>query len=144
MKERFQDVIKSFFVSTVLINVAMFVCGMAFKPQQMFGYEVMLYPLLYGFLASIPNFFLYAKKERSVKQTIRHEILQIILIILIIELFMFAGKPMTEELVCVAAGVAVSIAVVFIAVKGILYCLDLKTARRMTEQLKQFQERVRE
>ena len=54
MKERIIETAKYFFISTVLINVAMYVTGSLFAPDQKFGYEVLIYPLIYGFLACIP------------------------------------------------------------------------------------------
>lgn len=139
MKDRIQDILKSFFVSTALINVAMYVCGSLFRPDQRFGYEVFLYPLIYGFLATVPNFIMYSKKELSVKQTVIREMINILLIVAIIELFMFGGKDMSNELCVQAISVAVSIVVVYMGVVFIMYILDLKTARRLTDQLKVFQ-----
>ena len=139
MKDRIQDILKSFFVSTALINVAMYVCGSLFRPDQRFGYEVFLYPLIYGFLATIPNFIMYSKKEMTVKQTVIREMINILLIVAIIELFMFGGKDMSNELCVQAISVAVSIVVVYMGVVFIMYILDLKTARRLTDQLRVFQ-----
>lgn len=139
MKDRIQDILKSFFVSTALINVAMYVCGSLFRPDQRFGYEVFLYPLIYGFLATVPNFIMYSKKELSVKQTVIREMINILLIVAIIELFMFGGKDMSNELCVQAISVAVSIVVVYMGVVFIMYILDLKTARRLTDQLRVFQ-----
>ncbi|MBP5746693.1 MAG: DUF3021 family protein [Lachnospiraceae bacterium] len=139
MKDRIQDILKSFFVSTALINVAMYVCGSLFRPDQRFGYEVFLYPLIYGFLATIPNFIMYSKKELTVKQAVIREMVNILLIVAIIELFMFGGKDMSNELCVQAISVAVSIVVVYMGVVFIMYILDLKTARRLTDQLRVFQ-----
>lgn len=139
MKDRIQDILKSFFVSTALINVAMYVCGSLFRPDQRFGYEVFLYPLIYGFLATVPNFIMYSKKEMTVKQTVIREMINILLIVAIIELFMFGGKDMSNELCVQAISVAVSIVVVYMGVVFIMYMLDLKTARRLTDQLRVFQ-----
>ncbi len=144
MKDRIQDILKSFFVSTVLINVAMFACGSIFRPDQRFGYEAFLYPLIYGFLATIPAFFMYSKKELTVKQTIIREMIHLILVVAIIELFMFGGKKMTSELVIIAISVAVSIAIVYIGVEFIMYRLDLKNARNLTDKLKSFQESIKD
>ena len=139
MKDRIQDILKSFFVSTALINVAMYVCGSLIRPDQRFGYEVFLYPLIYGFLATIPNFIMYSKKELTVKQAVIREMVNILLIVAIIELFMFGGKDMSNELCVQAISVAVSIVVVYMGVVFIMYILDLKTARRLTDQLRVFQ-----
>ena len=142
MKERIQDILKSFFVSTALINVAMFVCGSLFKPDQRFGYEAFLYPLIYGFLATIPNFVMYSKKELTVKQAVIRDIVNVILIIAIIELFMFGGKKMTGELTVIALAVAVSIAIVYVGVVYIMYRLDLKDAQNLTDKIKSFQNSI--
>ena len=139
MKDRIQDILKSFFVSTALINVAMYVCGSLIRPDQRFGYEVFLYPLIYGFLATIPNFIMYSKKELTGKQAVIREMVNILLIVAIIELFMFGGKDMSNELCVQAISVAVSIVVVYMGVVFIMYILDLKTARRLTDQLRVFQ-----
>ena len=142
MKDRIQDILKSFFVSTVLINVAMFVCGSIFRPDQRFGYEAFLYPLIYGFLATIPAFFMYSKKELTLKQTLIREFIQMCLIIVLIITFMFGRFKNIQDLVPQIIGVSVSIVIIYVLVHFFGWLMDLKTAKVMTEDLKRFQQKA--
>ena len=47
MKEHVKEILNSFFISVTLINIAMFILGILFRPEQRFGYEAYLYPLIY-------------------------------------------------------------------------------------------------
>ncbi len=51
-----------------LINIAMFILGSIFRPDQRFGYEVLIAPLIYGVLSLIPYIIMYSKKELTIKQ----------------------------------------------------------------------------
>lgn len=140
MKERLIETAKTFFVSTVLINVAMFICGMAFAPEQRFGYELLVYPIIYGFLACIPVFVMFTSKELTVKQTLIREAVQLVIIVGIIEMVMFGGQFAGYGAEAVA--VAACVVLVYVAAVLIRYKLDVKTARQMTDQLKALQESV--
>ena len=140
MKERLIETAKTFFVSTVLINVAMFICGMAFAPEQRFGYELLVYPIIYGFLACIPVFVMFTSKELTVKQTLIREAVQLVIIVGIIEMVMFGGQFAGYGAEAVA--VAACVVLVYAAAVLIRYKLDVKTARQMTDQLKALQESV--
>lgn len=140
MKERIIETAKYFFISTVLINAAMYVTGSLFAPDQTFGYEIMIYPLIYGFLASIPSFIMYTNKELSVRQALIHKIIQLIIIVAIIETMVFKGDISAYALQ--AAGVAVSVVMIYLGVLLISYKMDQKTAHEMTDQLKAFQNKV--
>ncbi len=140
MKERIIETAKDFFISTVLINVAMYVTGSLLAPGQKFGYEVMIYPLIYGFLACIPSFIMYTDKELSVRQALIHKIIQLIIIVAIIEAMVFRGN--ISGYAKQAAAVAGSVVVIYLGVMLIRYKMDQKTAQEMTDQLKAFQNRV--
>ena len=140
MKERIIETAKTFFISTVLINVAMFVTGSLFAPDQRFGYEVMIYPLIYGFLACVPSFIMYTNKELSVGQALIHKIIQMIIIVAVIEAMVFRGN--IRGYVMQAAAVACSVVVIYLGVLLIRYKMDQKTAQEMTDQLRAFQDKV--
>lgn len=140
MKERIIDTAKYFFISTVLINAAMYICGSLFDPEQTFGYEIMIYPIVYGFLACIPSFVMYTNKELTVRQTLIREVIQLIIIVAIIEMMVFRGHA--GKYAAQAAAVAVSVVVIYLGVLFISYKLDMKTAEKMTDQLKAFQNRT--
>ena len=143
MKERFREILSSFFISVTLINLAMLILGFLFRPQQRFGYEVFLYPLLYGIIGIIPSLIIQTKKELSVTQVVIRKVFQCILIAVLLLAFMFAGQPFSADKIPSAIGVAVSVIVIFVLVNGIEWLLDLRTAKNMTEDLIKFQENTR-
>ena len=143
MKERIRDILNSFFISVTLINVAMFILGRILEPTQVFGYEVFLYPLIYGFIGTIPTMLIIDKKELSVKQELIRNVMKMLLLIVLMLAFMFGGREITSELIAAAVGVSLSIVIIFILVNLIIWWLDLKTAKDMTEDLIKYQQKKR-
>lgn len=135
MKEHLKETIDSFFIITTLICIAMFILGGIFRPDQSFGYEAYIYPVIYSAAASIPGLIMYTKKEMSISQMIIRKILQLIILVAVILILVFGGSPLTGELVGTAAGVAASVVVIFVAVHIIKWFLDSKTARQMMNDL---------
>ena len=143
MKERIRDILNSFFISVTLINVAMFILGRILEPTQVFGYEVFLYPLIYGFIGTIPTMLIIDKKELSVKRELIRNVMKMLLLIVLMLAFMFGGREITSELIAAAVGVSLSIVIIFILVNLIIWWLDLKTAKDMTEDLIKYQQKKR-
>ena len=139
MKERIKSISGSFFVSVTLINLAMLILGMIFKPEQRFGYEIFLYPLIYGVIGILPALLMKEGRELTVGQALIRHILQMLLTVALILAFMFAGKTMNRDNLLVAMGVAVSVMIIYALVILIGWLMDLKNARSMTEDLKNFQ-----
>lgn len=135
MRDRIRDTLTSFFIIVTLINVAMFVLGLIFSPEQRFGYEIFIYPVLYGALASIPGLVLSSGKEMSLGQAVVQEVIRLALIITILLIFMFGGRQFTTELFITALAVSLSIVIVYAGVMLIRWRLDTRTAARMTEDL---------
>ena len=142
MKERFKDAFTSFFISVTLIDAAMMILGLLLRPDQQFGYEVFLYPLIYGLIGMIPTLIITTDKELTVGQVLLRKGMQMLLIMVLLLAFMFAGKPMDTEQIPAAAGVAVSVAVIYVLVSVIEWMLDLRTAKGMTEDLLKYQQRT--
>lgn len=141
MKERIKDILNSFFITVTLINVAMLVLGKLLEPDQFFGYEAFMYPLIYGLIGTIPSIVIRDKKELSVKQELIRKVMNMLLIIVLMLAFMFGGREITSELIAAAVGVAISIVIIFVLVNLIIWWLDLKTAKDMTEDLLKYQEK---
>ena len=140
MKEHFKETVASFFIIVTLINVAMFVTGIIFRPGQKFGYEAFIYPLIYGAVSCIPNLIMFSKKEMSITQVIIRKIIQLILIVAVLLVTILGGSPMSSELLIVGAGITGSIVLVFIAVNVIMWWLDFRTAEKMTKDLENWKE----
>ncbi len=141
MKERIKDILNSFFITVTLINVAMLILGKLLEPTQVFGYEAFMYPLIYGLIGTIPSIVIRDKKELSVKQELIRKVMNMLFIIVLMLAFMFGGREITSELIAAAVGVAISIVIIFVLVNLIIWWLDLKTAKDMTEDLLKYQEK---
>lgn len=141
MKERIRDILNSFFITVTLINLAMLILGKLLEPDQVFGYEAFMYPLIYGLIGTIPSIVIRDKKELSVKQELIRKVMNMLLIIVLMLAFMFGGREITSELIAAAVGVAISIVIIFVLVNLIIWWLDLKTAKDMTEDLLMYQEK---
>ena len=141
MKERIRDILNSFFITVTLINLAMLILGKLLEPEQVFGYEAFMYPLIYGLIGTIPSIVIRDKKELSVKQELIRKVMNMLLIIVLMLAFMFGGREITSELIAAAAGVAISIVIIFVLVNLIIWWFDLKTAKDMTEDLLMYQEK---
>lgn len=141
MKERLRDAFSSFFISVTLINAAMLILGLMFEPEAKFGYEIFLYPLIYGVIGMIPGLFLETNRELSVREVLIRKTVELLLLIVLLLAFMFGKRPMDREMLTVAAGVAISIIVIYVLVHVIEWILDRQTAKNMTEDLMKFQQR---
>ena len=116
MKERIRDILNSFFITVTLINLAMLILGKLLEPEQVFGYEAFMYPLIYGLIGTIPSIVIRDKKELSVKQELIRKVMNMLLIIVLMLAFMFGGREITSELIAAAVGVAISIVIIFVLV----------------------------
>ncbi|WP_338802642.1 hypothetical protein WAA20_08360 [Butyrivibrio fibrisolvens] len=119
----------------------MLILGKLLEPDQVFGYEAFMYPLIYGLIGTIPSIVIRDKKELSVKQELIRKVMNMLLIIVLMLAFMFGGREITSELIAAAVGVAISIVIIFVLVNLIIWWLDLKTAKDMTEDLLKYQEK---
>jgi len=141
MKDRVKEIAGSYFISVTLINIAIYATGMIFRPQQTFGYEAFLSPLLFGLLTVIPTVIMYSKKELTVRQLLFRKVIQLLLDIVIVIAVVFAGNELNKKTIITAAGVSVSIVIVFAAVHFIEWLLERQTAKQLTQQLTEFQKR---
>ena len=140
MKERIREAAGSYFISVTLINAAMLILGSLLSPHQRFGYEAFLYPLIYGLIGIIPSLIISTDKELSVKQVVIRKVMQMLLIIVLLLAFMFGDNPLNRQTIFMAAAVALSVVVIYILVNVIMWMLDARTAKSMTEDLKRFQQ----
>lgn len=58
LKEYLKSAALHFFIIVTLANVATFAVGMLFRPEEQFGYEAFLTPLIYGALGVLIIFLL--------------------------------------------------------------------------------------
>ena len=138
MKDKLRNILGSFFISVTLINIAMLVLGSLLMPEQRFGYEVFIYPIIYGVIGIIPALITRDGKELSVKQTLVKNAVQMLMTVVLILAFMFGGHPVDHNLVVTAVSVAISVVIIYAGVVIIGWFLDKKAADQMNEDLTRF------
>lgn len=143
-KEHFKAVLSQFFVVATLINLAIFILGEIFRPEERFGYEAFLAPLIYAALSLVPMLLMYSKKELTVKQHIIRELLQLIVVEIILIFFGLGAKSLEPENITLTSSFALSVFVIYILVYVIAWLLDLNTAKQINNDLKSFQNKFSE
>lgn len=143
-KEHFKSVMSQFFVIATLINIAMFILGEIFRPDDKFGYEAFLAPIIYAAISLVPMLCMYSKKELTVKQHFFRELLQLISIEFILIFFGLGAKSLSRDNLALTASFALSVFIIYVLVYVIAWLLDLNTARQINTDLKSFQSKVAE
>lgn len=140
MREHIKNNIMSFFIIVTLVNIAIFVSGMILAPDEKLDYTAFIVPVIDGLLGVIPGLVMYSKRELTVKQIIVRDIIQLASVELIIYFFSFGFRSLTTEDLPRLLAVVGSVAVVYVGVVAIMYALDFRTAKKMTDDLKAFQQ----
>ena len=141
-KDHLKECLRNYFIIVTGINLAIFILGMIFRPDQKLGYDAFLYPIVYGAITSIPNLLMVEKKEPTIKQAIFREIIGVILISAILLTTMFAGMKITGELIVIGCGIVVSVICITVLVNVISWILDSKKAESLTNDLIAFQNKI--
>lgn len=143
-KEHIKIVMSQFFVIVTLINLATFMIGEIFRPDQRFGYEAFLFPIIYAVIAVIPMLCMYSKKELTIKQYILKKLLLLISIEILLIFFVLGAKSLEPGNIALTVSFALSILIIFVFVHVIAWVLDWKDAKKLNSDLKLFQKRVSE
>lgn len=143
-KEHVKSVMSYFFVIVTLINVATFILGELFRPDERFGYEAFLSPLIYAAVAVIPMLCMYSKKEFTIKQQMIRELLLLAAIEIILIFFSLGADSLDPGNLVLTVSFALSVLIIFVLVGVIGWLLDWKTAKKLNADLKLFQNRVSE
>ena len=143
-KEHLKSALKMYFIIVTLINAAIFILGKTFRPNDQFGYEVLLSPLIYAAISLIPMLCMYSKKELTLKQYIFRELLQLIAIEVILIGLGLGTECLDPENLALTASFALSVLVIFVLVLLISWLLDLKVAKEINSDLKSFQSKFSE
>ncbi len=141
LKEFIKSTLASYFIIVTLVNVATLVLGSIFRPEQRFGYEAFLAPLLYGALGLIPVFIMYSPKELTIKQIVIRKIVQLIALEFILVLAGFGRENLKTENLALIASFALSVLIIYVLVHVISWVLNLEMARQLTMDLQSYQSR---
>lgn len=140
-KEHFKSVMSFYFIIVTLVNAATFVLGSIFRPDQTFGYEAFLSPLVYAAIALVPMLCMYSKRELKLRQYILREVFQLFAIEAVLIIFGLGTESLLPENLALTASFALSVLVIFILVNIITWLLDLRQAKTINSDLKSFQKR---
>ena len=141
LKEFIKSTLASYFIIVTLVNVATLVLGSILRPEQRFGYEAFLAPLLYGALGLIPVFIMYSPKELTIKQIVIRKIVQLIALEFILVLAGFGRENLKAENLALIASFALSVLIIYVLVHVISWVLNLEMARQLTMDLQSYQSR---
>lgn len=136
-----KKIMMSFFVSVTLICFAMALIGLNFDMNTQFGYEAFFSPLIFGLISSLTLLVQYSKKELSVKQAMLRTVIHFILLETVIIAVLFFEGLLTS--LNVAITLAVSIFIIYLTVKLILWINDKRIAKEFTVALKKLQNEYR-
>ena len=139
MREHIKNNLMSFFIIVTLVNIAIFICGIVLAPDEKLGYTAFIVPVIDGLLGVIPGLVMYSKRELTVRQMIVRDIIQLLSIELIILVFTFGFSGFSNVDISKFLAIVLSVAFVYVGVVVIMYLLDFRTAKKMTDDLKAFQ-----
>ena len=140
-REFFKIALMQFFIIVTLINVVMAVLGMIFRPDERFGYDAFLAPLIYAACSMIPVLLTYSKRELTVKQMIIRQVLNLLAIEAIMIGIGLSGSNVFREQPMLVVSFALSVFIIFVLVLVISWILDLGQARQMNIDLENYQKR---
>lgn len=141
LKEFFKELLYVYFIIVTLINVATFVLGSIFRPDETFGYSAFLSPLIYGLVSLIPLGLTYSPRELTLKQAVVREILRLFLLEAVLLLFGWRQEYLSMKNASVILGFALSVLVIYLLVMLVTWVLDFRQAKQLTADLQEFQSR---
>ena len=143
-KEFAIDLIRTFFTVVTLVNVAMLVLGTWLTPDMKFGYEAFCAPLIYGVVGTLPNIVMYSRRELTVKELLFRKMLEFILVEVLVLGVAFYGTDTFWRQPKIAISMGISIFLIYVIASIMDWAQNYVVAKRMTDELVKFQERVDE
>ena len=143
-KEFILDCIRTFFTIVTLINVVIFALGMYFLPENRFGYEAFIVPVVYGLAGTLPNLVLYSKRELKVRELLVRKVLQLILIEVLVLYLIFGNTAESVRSPQMLFGTALGILLIYVVATLFDWLQNYLSAKQMTEELIRFQSNVQD
>lgn len=138
-KEHLKSVLLSYFAIVTLVDFAIFILGSIFRPDEQFGYEAFLSPLLYGAIALVPMLLIYSRRELTLKQQIIREVFKLIAIEAALLIFGFGLENLSSDNFWIIISFVGAVIVIFFMVHFIEWLLDVRVAKQLNSNLKDFQ-----
>lgn len=138
-KELISDMLYTYFMLVTMILGVMTVLGTYFMPEVTFGYEMFGLPLIYAVYGTLPNLVMYAKKELTLKQFLFRKIIQLVLVEVIVIAVAIPDEVIEAGHIDIVIALAICIFVVYILTHLIEWFQNYTVAKKMTEELLNFQ-----
>lgn len=139
-KEFILDLIRTFFTVVTLINIVMFLLGLYFMPENQFGYEAFIVPVIYGLAGTVPNVVMYSKRELKISEIIVRKIIQMVLVEVFVLFAAFHGAGEQMLTIEIVGSTAVSIFMIYVIATLLDWLQNYLAAKQMTEDLVRFQQ----
>lgn len=143
-KKFFAKMFRTYFVLVTLINVVIFVSGSIAQPDSRFGYSAFIFPLIYALAGLLPQVVMYSRHELSIKEVILRKFVQLLLIELLVNGIILGENALRYEYTDFLKSISISVVVVFILANIISWIMDSASAKRLTRELAEFQEKNHE
>ena len=143
-KEFVLDCIRTFFTVVTLINIAMFLMGISLFPDQTFGYEGFIIPVIYGLAGTLPNLAMYSSRELRVGELLLRKVIQFLLTEACVLFVAFYDTSEADRTPWLIILVALSIFIIFVIASLFDWIQNYLSAKQMMEDLKVFQGNVQE
>lgn len=140
-KSFLKSICSTYFIIVTLVNLATFAMGSIYRPEERFGYDAFLMPLIYGFLGILPMCVMYSKREMTLVQVLIRKLFQLILLEALLIGFVFGYGDFSKDNIVQMVSFAVTVLAVFLLVHVISFALDVQQAKQMTLDLLDYQNR---
>ena len=138
-KELLSKMFRNYFVLVTLIDAVIFVSGSIAQPDARFGYSVFIMPLIYAFAGILPQAVMYSQRELSIKEVLIRKIIQLLLIELLVNGIILGENALQPEYTDFLKTISVCVVMVYVFANIISWVLDSASARMLTKELAEFQ-----
>ena len=138
-KDLLSKMFRNYFVLVTLINAVIFVSGSIARPDACFGYSVFIMPLIYAFAGILPQAVMYSRHELSVKEVLIRKFIQLLLIELLVNGIILGEDMLQPEYMDMLKTISVCVVLVYVFANIISWALDSVSARALTRELAEFQ-----
>ena len=138
-KELLSKMFRNYFVLVTLINAVIFVSGSIAQPDARFGYSVFIMPLIYAFAGILPQAVMYSRRELSIKEVLIRKFIQLLLIELLVNGIILGEDVLRPENTDMLKTISVCVVLVYVFANIISWILDSVSARALTRELAEFQ-----
>jgi len=134
----FKKSLMRFFIIVTCVTALIGILGLIYEPNRRLGYEAFFSPFIFGVIGIIPSIVTFSREELTLKQMLFRKVIQLIVLECMVLLFGYLVGIIKHNMII---SVALSVLSVFITVHFIEWIIDSKTADKLNDNLKVFQEK---